>query len=69
MDALHRTMAQLNAHADAVVALATAQRSIWLLHSLESHHASETFPIGVLAAVEALTFLGVPFGFVPSDGD
>ena len=46
MDAFHRTMVQVNWHSEAVVELASTPRHIWVLYSLESHHASSSFPIG-----------------------
>jgi len=69
MDALHRTHMAMNANSEALARLASAEPIIWILYSRESHHASGTLFSAIFAVVQALTFLGVPFGFLPSDGN
>ena len=69
MDAYHRTWQQIQSHADGVAALATTRRFIWLVISHTSYLASGKHARAIYNAVEALTFLGIPFGFIAGDGD
>ena len=69
MDGLHRGIQQLQSSADVVARLASARRSVHVLFSQRSYHAGGMHGRAIYTAVEALTFLGTPWGFLPADGD
>lgn len=69
MGAFHSAWAELQAHADAIAALASARRSVWLCFSMVSYYAGGLHAKAIYNAVEALTFLGVPYGFLSTEGN
>ena len=69
LDSYHRTWQAIQNHADAVAAIASTRRAVWLVLSMPSYRASGRHARAIYNAVEALTFLGVPYGFIPTDGD
>ena len=69
MASYHRSMALLQENADIVAKLASSRRSIHLLFCQRCYQAGGMHGRAIYTAVEALSFLGVPWGFINSDGD
>ena len=69
MASMHTASANLQEHADIVASLASTRRSVHVLFCERCYHAGAYHARATYHLAEALTFSGVPWGFMPTDGD